>query len=47
MPISRLAQETVRVGLLALIFFAIARWLAERFNIPGLRAALGASGTAM
>jgi hypothetical protein len=46
MPISRLAQETLRVGLLALIFFAIARWVAERFNVPGLRAALGASGTA-
>lgn len=46
MPISRLAQETLKVGLLALIFFAIARAVAERFNIPGLRAALGQGGVA-
>ena len=46
MPIAKLAQETLRVGLLALVFFAVMRWLAERFNVPGLRAALGAAGTA-
>jgi hypothetical protein len=43
-PLSRLAQETVRVTVLALVGFALLRLLAERFNIPGLRAALGAGG---
>lgn len=46
MPIARLAQETLRVTLLALIGFALLRFAAERFNIPGLRSALGAAGTA-
>ena len=45
MPLAKLAQETIRIGLLALIFFALARWAAERWDIPGLKAALGASGT--
>lgn len=46
MPIAKLAQETLRVTLLALVGFAVLRWLSERFNVPGLRAALGAAGTA-
>jgi hypothetical protein len=45
-PIARLGHEVFRVTLLALVGFAVLRWLAERFSIPGLRAALGASGTA-
>lgn len=45
MPLAALAQETLRVTLLALVGFALARWAAERWNIPGLKAALGASGT--
>lgn len=46
MPIARLGEEVLRVTLLALIGFAILRWLADRFNIPGLRAALGSGGVA-
>lgn len=46
MPIAKLAQETLRVTLLALVGFAVLRYLAEKFNVPGLRAALGAAGTA-
>ncbi len=46
MPIARLAQETLKVTLLALVGFALLRYVSERFNVPGLRAALGASGTA-
>jgi len=45
MPIARLATETARVTVLALVGFAILRWLAEKWSIPGLRAALGAAGT--
>ena len=46
MPIARLGHEVLRTTLLALIGFALLRYLAVRFNIPGLNAALGASGTA-
>jgi hypothetical protein len=46
MPVAKLAQETLRITLLALVGFALLRWIAERFSIPGLRAALGAAGTA-
>jgi small-conductance mechanosensitive channel len=46
MPIARLGHEVLRVTLLALIGFALLRVLAERFNVPGLRAALGAGGVA-
>lgn len=46
MPLARLGQETLRVTLLALVGFAILRWLSVRFNVPGLRDALGAGGVA-
>jgi hypothetical protein len=46
MPIARLGHEVFRVTLLALVGFALLRWVAERFGIPGLRSALGAAGTA-
>lgn len=46
MPIARLGHEVLRVTLLALVGFAILRFVAERWNVPGLRSALGASGTA-
>lgn len=46
MPLARLAQETVRVTLLALVGFAILRWIAGRFQIPGLQDALGHGGVA-
>lgn len=46
MPLARLGHEVFRVTLLALVGFAVLRWAAERFNIPGLRAALAAGGTA-
>ena len=44
MPLARLIHETFRVTLFALVGFAILRIVAERANIPGLRAALGAAG---
>ena len=46
MPIARLGHEVLRVTLLALIGFALLRYVAERWNVPGLRSALGAAGTA-
>lgn len=45
-PIARLAQEVARTTVLALVGFALLRLLAVRFNIPGLRDALGAGGVA-
>ena len=45
MPLARLTKEMLYVGVLALVFFALMRWAADRFNIPALRAVLGASGT--
>lgn len=45
-PIARLGNEVLRVTLLALIGFAILRFLAVRFRVPGLAAALGAGGVA-
>jgi hypothetical protein len=45
MPLARLSREMLYVGVLALVFFALMRWVSERFNIPALRALLGASGT--
>lgn len=44
MPIARLAHETIRVTVFALIGFALLRYAAARFNVPGLKAALGAAG---
>lgn len=44
MPIARLTHEILRVTLLALVGFAILRWIAGRWDIPGLRSALGAAG---
>jgi len=44
MPIAKLAHETIRVTIFALIGFAILRYVATRFNVPGLKAALGAAG---
>lgn len=46
MPIARLGHEVIRVTLLALIGFAILRWVAVRWRIPGLASALGAGGVA-
>lgn len=46
MPLARLGHEVFRVTLLALIGFAILRWIAVRARIPGLAAALGAGGVA-
>ncbi len=46
MPIARLGHEVLRVTLLALVGFALLRIVAERWNIPGLRAALGSGGVA-
>lgn len=46
MPLAKLFHDVFRVTILALIGFALLRWIAARANIPGLRAALGASGTA-
>jgi hypothetical protein len=45
-PIARLGHEVLRVTLLALIGFALLRFVAVRFRIPGLAAALGAGGVA-
>lgn len=45
-PIARLGHNVLSVTIYALIGFALLRWLADRFSIPGLRAALGAAGTA-
>jgi hypothetical protein len=45
-PIARLGHEVIRVTLLALIGFAILRFAAVRFRVPGLAAALGAGGVA-
>lgn len=44
MPLARLAHETVRVTLFALIGFALLRYVASKFQVPGLQAALGAAG---
>ncbi len=44
MPIARLAHETVKITIFALIGFALLRWIATKANIPGLKAALGAAG---
>lgn len=44
MPIAKLAHETIRVTIFALIGFALLRYVAMRFNVPGLKAALGAAG---
>jgi len=44
-PLARLTREMLYVGVLALVFFALVRWVAERWNVPALRAVLGASGT--
>lgn len=44
MPIARLAHETVRVTVFALIGFALLRWVAAKWNVPGLKSALGAAG---
>jgi len=45
MPLARLTREMVYVGVLALVFFALMRFAADKWNIPALRAVLGASGT--
>jgi hypothetical protein len=45
-PIARLGQEMLRVTLLALVGFALLRYVAVRWNIPGLKDALGAGGVA-
>lgn len=44
MPLAKLAHDVFRVTILALIGFALLRWVAGRANIPGLRSALGAAG---
>lgn len=46
MPITRLGAEVLRITLLALVGFALLRFAAARFRIPGLAAALGAGGVA-
>jgi uncharacterized protein (UPF0261 family) len=46
MPVARLGHEVLKTTALALIGFALLRFLAEKFNVPGLKAALGAAGTA-
>jgi hypothetical protein len=46
MPLARLGHEVFRVTLLALIGFAILRFVAARYRIPGLAAALGSGGVA-
>ncbi|HEY2936752.1 MAG TPA: hypothetical protein VGJ25_09130 [Gaiellaceae bacterium] len=46
MPLARLGHDIFRVTLLALVGFALLRWAAARFRVPGLAAALGAGGVA-
>lgn len=46
MPLARLGHDVIRVTVLALIGFALLRFVAARFRIPGLAAALGAGGVA-
>lgn len=46
MPLARLAHETVRITVFALIGFALLNWVATKANIPGLKAALGRGGVA-
>lgn len=46
MPLARLGHDVFRVTLLALVGFALLRWAAARFRVPGLAAALGAGGVA-
>jgi hypothetical protein len=45
-PLARLGHDIFRVTLLALVGFALLRWAAARFRVPGLAAALGAGGVA-
>ncbi len=44
MPIAKLVHETLRVTIFALIGFALLRYVAFRWNVPGLKSALGAAG---
>lgn len=44
MPIARLAHETIRITVFALIGFALLNWFAQRANIPALKAVLGRGG---
>lgn len=46
MPLARLGHDVFRVTILALIGFALLRFAAAKFRIPGLAAALGAGGVA-
>lgn len=46
MPLAALATEIFRTTLLALVGFAILRYAATKWNIPGLRDALGHGGVA-
>jgi hypothetical protein len=44
MQLARLGHDVFRVTLLALIGFALLRFGATKWNIPGLAAALGSAG---
>lgn len=46
MPLARLGHDVFRVTILALIGFALLRFVAGKWKIPGLAAALGAGGVA-
>lgn len=45
MPLAKYAHDTIRVGLMALVFFALLRIAAQRWGgeVPGLKAAVGLS----
>lgn len=45
-PLARLGHDVFKVTLLALIGFAVLRFVAAKWRIPGLAAALGAGGVA-
>ena len=44
MPLARLSKEIAATTIFALIGFALLRWASDRWNIKGLKAALGAAG---
>lgn len=43
-PLAKLAHDVIRVTLLALVGFALLNYVADKANIPGLKAALGRGG---
>ena len=46
MPLARLSHDVFKVTVLALIGFALLRFVAAKWKVPGLAAALGAGGVA-